>query len=310
MKLNIKANEDVTVFDKLEFVIYGNKEKFILSGKALGVELEDNKTYGFASIILNLLNMEDNDFQDLENHIGILNSVITPNPYNIERAVLQKTKIYIDDINSNDFIKKDDIFRISCELGYFKMVDPCVRHDFKSIDSKKLNGIKKYSSDNLNYIYKCCKENKIKTLTTYKIEDFEDFIVASLSEIFGRNKTIKKCKNCGKYFIPKKSDASYCDSLSPQDVSKTCKDFARTNNHNIRLKKDEIYNSYRIISKSFSNKIRYYKERNDKILCQQHEETYNKFKKEYSEKEEQFKNKSITKKEFLEWLKKFEPKQK
>ena len=195
-------------------------------------------------------------------------------------------------------IEKDDIFRISCELGYFKMVDPCVRHDFKSIDSKKLNGIKKYSSDNLNYIYKCYKENKIKALTAYKIEEFEDFIVASLSEIFEKKKTIKKCENCGKYFIPKRSDAFYCDNPSPQNETKLCKDYAPANKS-----KDEAYNTYRRIYKSLKGKIDYYSKPGDEILHQQYEETFNRFIEENTEKKKQFENGDITKEEYLEWLK-------
>lgn len=298
MKLNLKANEKVTVYDKLEYVTYDNKEKFILSGRALGIEEEDNRAYDFASIFLKLLNLSDNDFQNLGDHIGILKSVITKKPYNVENAIIFKTKMYINDINSKKLIDKYEIFKISCELGYFKMVESYQRYDFKNIDNTKNANLKKYSSDNLNYIYKCYKENKIKALTAYKIEEFEDFIVASLSEIFEKKKTIKKCENCGKYFIPKRSDAFYCDNPSPQNETKLCKDYAPANKS-----KDEAYNTYRRIYKSLKGKIDYYSKPGDEILHQQYEETFNRFIEENTEKKKQFENGDITKEEYLEWLK-------
>lgn len=38
---------------------------------------------------------------------------------------------------------------------------------------------------------------------------------------------VKRCKNCGKLFIPyKKNDALYCDRISPQNSSMTCKRYS------------------------------------------------------------------------------------
>lgn len=48
----------------------------------------------------------------------------------------------------------------------------------------------------------------------------------SLRELSGHGKVIRKCKNCGRYFVPdNRSDTIYCDGNSPQDATRTCKQY-------------------------------------------------------------------------------------
>ncbi len=298
MKLNVKANECVTCFDKLKYIVYDNKEKFTISSTALGIEEDIGKTNELASLFLTLLNLKDGDFQNLEDYIEPLKGIIPleHKPYNIEKAILFKTKIYIEDIISNNYDKKYEIFKITCELGYFKVITPYEHHDFKKISEKRNINIKKYSSENLSYIYKYLKENKIKTFTTYEITELEDFVVATLSEIFKRGKTIKKCKNCGKYFIPKRSDALYCDNPSPQNPEKTCKEFAPSD----ALIQNKVFQLYRKIYKSLNGKKGYYHD--DKELYKEHEENYTKFVKENNEQKEQMNYGNRTIEEYTQWL--------
>lgn len=55
---------------------------------------------------------------------------------------------------------------------------------------------------------------------------FRDFFLDLFCKrILEQRLTIKKCENCGKYFIPKRSNILYCDGISPQDNSKTCKKY-------------------------------------------------------------------------------------
>lgn len=298
MKLNVKANENVTCFDKLKYIVCDNKEKFTISSTALDIEEDIGKTNELGSLFLTLLNLKDDDFQNLEDYIEPLRSIIPleRKPYNIENAILYKTKIYIENIISNNYDKKYEIFKITCELGYFKVVIPYEQHDLKKISEKINVGIKKYSSENLNYIYKYYKEKKIKTFTTYEITEFEDFIVATLSEIFKRGKTIKKCKNCGKYFIPKRSDAQYCDNPSPQNPEKTCKEYAPSD----ALIQNKIFQLYRKIYKSLNGKKGYYCD--DKALYKEHEENYTKFIRENNEQKKQIKCGKRTSEEYTQWL--------
>lgn len=60
-------------------------------------------------------------------------------------------------------------------------------------------------------------------LTVYECETVEDACCASLHFLLTHNFTIRKCRNCGKYFIAyNRSDAIYCDRPSPFNSNTTC----------------------------------------------------------------------------------------
>lgn len=286
MKLRVKANEDVIVFDKLEYVVNNNKEKFVISGRAVGIEIDDSESYDLFTILLKLLNLKDKDFHNMDKRVGLLRTVLSEKPYNFENAVIFKTKLFLNNINTKDIDNKADIFKIVCELGQFKLVTPNERYDLKIIKNKK------HDLENLNRINKLYSDKKIKKYKAYEIEDFEDFIVASLSEVFNNGKTIVKCKNCGKYFVPKKSNAFYCDNPSPQNKKKTCKQFAPQNINS----KDVAYKLYTKIRKSLHGKKQYYKE--DSFLCDEHKNNFDQFMLECDDLQNNIKNK-----ENLDWLK-------
>lgn len=66
-------------------------------------------------------------------------------------------------------------------------------------------------------------------------------MLASLCEIDKAGTKIKKCKNCGKYFFPtNRSDELYCDGLSPQESTMTCKQYGTNRLWYQRQKKDEV----------------------------------------------------------------------
>lgn len=50
--------------------------------------------------------------------------------------------------------------------------------------------------------------------TTYKCNTVEDACIASLHFLITHGYCVKKCENCGNYFVPKRSDAKYCDRAS------------------------------------------------------------------------------------------------
>lgn len=68
-----------------------------------------------------------------------------------------------------------------------------------------------------------------------------DLAMISFNEIASRGKIIRKCQNCGKYFIPtKRSDALYCDNPSPAAPEMTCKEYGTRRLWYERQKNDEI----------------------------------------------------------------------
>ncbi len=62
-------------------------------------------------------------------------------------------------------------------------------------------------------------------LTVYQCESIEDACIASLHFLITNQYNIRKCKNCGKYFVAYlRSDAEYCTRVSPYNKKKTCRE--------------------------------------------------------------------------------------
>lgn len=82
----------------------------------------------------------------------------------------------------------------------------------------------------------------------YSCENIFEFITANLYNIFDSGLTVKKCNNCGKFFVPyNRSDTIYCDRVSPQDVAKTCKEYGAIKSYHDNLKNNEAMGLYRKI---------------------------------------------------------------
>lgn len=62
-------------------------------------------------------------------------------------------------------------------------------------------------------------------LTVYQCETMEDACIASLHFLITNQYNIRKCKNCGRYFVAYlRSDAEYCTRVSPYNKKKTCRE--------------------------------------------------------------------------------------
>lgn len=62
-------------------------------------------------------------------------------------------------------------------------------------------------------------------LTVYQCESIEDVCIASLHFLIINQYNIRKCKNCGRYFVAYlRSDAEYCTRVSPHNKKKTCRE--------------------------------------------------------------------------------------
>ena len=62
-------------------------------------------------------------------------------------------------------------------------------------------------------------------LMTYDCETIEDACIASLHFLITHKFHIRKCKNCGKYFVAYlRSDREYCDRRSPYNANRSCQE--------------------------------------------------------------------------------------
>lgn len=117
----------------------------------------------------------------------------------------------------------------------------------------------------------------------------------SLLYFIENNIPIKKCKNCGKYFIPENRNSSvYCNRIYTD--KKTCKEIGANNAYNEKLKKDEVNGLYRKIlsaKKMTAN-------RNPDIPL--YLEKYEKWKAEANQFKKDIKSGKKTEDEFKQWL--------
>lgn len=77
--------------------------------------------------------------------------------------------------------------------------------------------------------------------SSYPVEHCTEMCVFTLEFIIKNNLHIRKCQNCGQYFVPKKrADELYCDNPSPQDATKTCKQYGTSHLWYDKLKNDPL----------------------------------------------------------------------
>ena len=78
-------------------------------------------------------------------------------------------------------------------------------------------------------------------LTVYQCESIEDACIASLHFLITNQYNIRKCKNCGKYFVAYlRSDAEYCTRVSPYSKKKTCREDGPKRTYEASVSSDEV----------------------------------------------------------------------
>lgn len=76
---------------------------------------------------------------------------------------------------------------------------------------------------------------------SYLLHSVEDLMKCCLFEMAGHEVRIRKCENCGKYFLPgRRSDTVYCANRSPQDAARSCRQYNSEHLWYDRLKQNEV----------------------------------------------------------------------
>lgn len=128
----------------------------------------------------------------------------------------------------------------------------------------------------------------------YEIDNFYNLLFLELYFILLERTYLKKCKNCGKYFLTTNSAVIYCNNV--YEANKTCREIGASKVFSKNLEKDEAYGLYRKVYKK--------KQALAKSKGGSFEIEYNMFKYKGKDKKNAYKLKEITKKEFMDWLKK------
>ena len=131
---------------------------------------------------------------------------------------------------------------------------------------------------------------------THKSNDLSSICYARLDELSKTpNYPIKKCQNCGMYFIPtSKVDEIYCDY--PKENSKTCRDLGAFQSYTERLKQNKAMGEYRRTYQQKFMQVR--KNKENKELSKDFEN----WKKQAKEKINLMKKGKLTENEVYEWI--------
>lgn len=132
---------------------------------------------------------------------------------------------------------------------------------------------------------------------SYNFESLLDICLSSLQCIFDNGYIIKRCANCGNYFIPfNRSDTIYCDRASLQDNSKTCKEYGAHQAYKEKLQNDRASGLYRAIYMQKQMLLR----RNPDI--QKYKDDFDNFKSRSAQWKKEIKNGLKKEQEFIDWL--------
>ena len=86
-------------------------------------------------------------------------------------------------------------------------------------------------------------KNENRWMIDYFLMGFEDCLMCELIEMMRRHQTVKTCKNCGRFFVPRRSNVDYCTRIFSKD-GKTCSDVGYTKTFAKTVKKDELLQAY------------------------------------------------------------------
>ena len=132
----------------------------------------------------------------------------------------------------------------------------------------------------------------------YMMNDINSFFIFEVYQILEKEILIKRCANCGRYFIPiNRSDAIYCDRASPKDKSMTCKEYGSQKLWYDKLKENKTMKLYRNIYMAKQMLAK----RNPDI--KEYQQDFEQYKIESKEWKKDIKDGTKTEDEFVTWLK-------
>ena len=134
-------------------------------------------------------------------------------------------------------------------------------------------------------------------LMTYECESIEDACIASLHFLITHKFHIRKCKNCGRYFVAYlRSDTEYCDRRSPYNANKTCKEDGPKRTFDASVNADTVKKTLQKID--IARRMRVSRNPDNADIKQEYEV----WKKSMRKMRDQYYSGGITAEYFLDWL--------
>lgn len=201
-----------------------------------------------------------------------------------------------------DFIDKS-MSEVSQRLGLLSYMFSVKWAVYDNCFSEKvcdcINELRQYDlNDKLSFNARIETSNQVyKRFFGYTFNTMMDEILFEIYCFINDNATIKQCKNCGKLFQPLRTDALYCDNISPQEETKTCKEYGAYQQWRANTQSNEVTKLYR---KIYMRKQMQAKRNPD---IKMYVDDFENYKKQTKKWKEDIKKEKKTNDEFLDWLK-------
>ena len=255
--------------------------------------------YGFKTLLTDkerkeILALNTNDFKKLDNKIE--------NLYSNYKKEFESYKRQIIDIIEYCLFNKDENLKDLKPLERLAVFYSTKNiEEYNILKYNQFNKVIKINKDiskkTEKEIIKALKDrenNRYGIQEIYEIDNFYNLLFLELYFILQEKTYLKKCKNCGKYFLTTNSAVIYCDNVFVD--KKTCREIGASKVFTKNLEKDEAYNLYRKVYKK--------KQALAKSKGGSFEIEYNLFKAQGKDKKNAYKLKEITKEEFIKWINK------
>lgn len=238
--------------------------------------------------------------------------------YSSEELFLNAFKRLHENIKSNiisiqkDFKKiVDFLFNLNGNTQY---LDKSAQIKFTACMVKNKYNLLKYTKNIhiINYTYSDKLEDKkntsfddvisdlsydismLRVSDIYTSNDLGNILFVVLNQIIQNNDIIKNCQNCGRYFIPNKSNEIYCDFLNPDGT--TCRDKGAGETYKKNLENVPALLEYRRTYNRKLNAVSRNKE-NEKL-----KEEFDKWKKAAQNQIRLYKHELITEEDLYDWM--------
>ena len=134
-------------------------------------------------------------------------------------------------------------------------------------------------------------------LMSYECETIEDACIASLHFLITHKFHIRKCKNCGKYFVAYlRSDREYCDRRSPYNANRSCQEDGPKRTFDASVNTDTVKKTLQKVD--IARRMRVSRNPDNADIKQEYEA----WKKSMRKMRDQYYSGGITAEYFLEWL--------
>jgi hypothetical protein len=253
-----------------------------------------------------ILGMSFVDFLSLREHLNQSNHVYFKLIDNSHGRINKDSRLYVRMMEFIDICIKDptlytmDIFMFFLHLEGLAVPEHHLQYYFdpeKPVENRINPYLKISSFEAAIRGFAQTLKDKNTITSVYTCDSIDDVCMASLYHLLKLGLVIKKCNNCGKYFIPlRRSDAIYCDRISPYNPSKTCKDDGSQRTFEEKLKMDAAEKLRRSVYQVMQMRVR----RNPDVEI--YKENFEKWKSDVAKWKTGIKRGNKTSEDFIQWL--------